>query len=63
MENTEKLRVYESVRGYTIKALHKAIKELKESISGPINEQVVEVLKSRKNELEKTLEKIESFLD
>lgn len=57
----QKYKVYQSVQGYTIKALLKAIKELEESIKDPQNEAVVEHLKGRKIELEKALEQIEDF--
>ncbi len=61
MELIEKYRVYQSVQGYTLNALRKAIKELEKSIKDPQNKSVVEHLEVRKNELENALEKIENF--
>ena len=50
-----KLKAYESVKNYTIKAVKKAIKEINESINDPINISVKAHLAQRKNELENSL--------
>ena len=49
MELIEKYRVYQSVQGYTLNALRKAIEELEKSIKDPQNKSVVEHLEVRKN--------------
>ncbi|MCT7613511.1 hypothetical protein N5U20_09860 [Aliarcobacter butzleri] len=63
IELLNQLRVYQSVSGYTKKALAKAIKELESSINDKANKSVKTHLIGRKEELEIALEKIESFED
>lgn len=63
IELLNQLRVYKSVSGYTKKALAKAIKELEASINDEANKSVETHLIDRKQQLEKTLEKLESFED
>lgn len=63
IELLNQLRVYKSVSGYTKKALAKAIKELEASINDKANKSVKTHLIDRKQQLEKTLEKLESFED
>ncbi|MDN5092683.1 MAG: hypothetical protein RBR93_09220 [Aliarcobacter butzleri] len=61
IELLNQLRVYQSVSGYTKKALAKAIKELESSINDKANKSVKTHLIGRKEELEIALEKIENF--
>ena len=61
IELLNQLRVYQSVSGYTKKALAKAIKELESSINDEANKSVKTHLIGRKEELEIALEKIENF--
>lgn len=61
MELLEQIRVYQSVSGYTKKALTKEIKELEASANDKANKSVKIHLLGRKKELEIALEKIKSF--
>lgn len=61
IELLEQIRVYQSVSGYTKKALTKEIKELEASANDKANKSVKIHLLGRKKELEIALEKIKSF--
>ena len=61
MEN--KLRVYETLHCITKKATMKEIENIQESIDDPINEMAVDLLKTRKKELEYCVEQLEKFED
>lgn len=59
----EKLRVYESLHGYTKSAIEKSIKEIENSINESKDEAINKSLTTRKIELEKALIQLESFED
>lgn len=59
----EQLMVYKSVHGYTRAAIVKAIEELEKSIKDNNNLPVIHHLISRKEQLKKILNKLESFED
>lgn len=62
MDNKDKeiLKIYRNVQAYTVQAIEASIESLNESISKrSYNDEAVELLKERKEELEEYLAKIE----